>query len=89
MSQIPQFGSVPQGLTVGGVWVPVNSSNVAAARRVGPDLEVRFLAKGKQPSRTWRYAGAGHLLASLVSAQSAGKFVWHVLRPQYGDGVEV
>lgn len=82
-------GSTPQGLLVGGLWVQLSSSNVSAARRVGPDLEVRFLAKGKQPSRTWRYAGAGHLLAALVAAPSAGKFVWHVLRPAYGDGQEV
>lgn len=72
-----------------GVWQAVSSSNVAAARRVGLDLEVRFLAKGKQPARTWRYAQAGRLLEQLVAASSAGRFVWHFLRPQYGDGVEV
>jgi len=85
----PQFGSVPQGLLVGGIWVPVSSSNVDAARRVGPDLEVRFLAKGKQPRRTWRYPGAAGELANLVNAPSAGKFVKWVLRAKYGDGYEV
>lgn len=72
-----------------GVWVPVSSSNVQAARRVGLDLEVRFLARGKQPARTWRYQNAGRLLEQLVNARSAGKFVWYVLRVQHGNGVEV
>jgi hypothetical protein len=72
-----------------GVWHRVSSSNVEAVRRLGPDLEVRFQGKRRQPVRTWRYEGAGRLLESLLAAPSAGKFVWHVLRPAYGDGVEV
>lgn len=72
-----------------GVWQSVSSSNVEAARRVGPDLEVRFLAKGKQPARTWRYPLAGRLLESLVAATSPGRYVHFVLRPGYGNGVEV
>jgi hypothetical protein len=71
------------GLAVGGLWVRISSSNVEAARRVGPDLEVRFRAKAKSPASTYRYAGAGHLLADLVAAPSAGQWVWRVLRPAY------
>jgi hypothetical protein len=74
-----------------GVWLSCSSSNVEAARRVGEDeLEVRFLAKGRQPARTWRYpSGSGRLLESLLAASSPGKYVRYVIRPAFGDGVEV
>jgi hypothetical protein len=73
-------------------WFPVDSSNVAAIRYVGPGwLDVRFLAKGKNPrERTWRWHDVPvDVFWEMLEAPSKGKYVHHQLRPRYGDGVEI
>jgi hypothetical protein len=66
-----------------GVWFTVSSSNVEAVRRVGRDLEVRFLASRTQPARTYRYFGAEHEMDIFMRAGSPGRYVYYVLRRTY------
>lgn len=60
-------------------WTDVESSDVAAVGRRGPDLLVRF-AKGG----VYRYPGAGDLLPEFLATESKGRFVHRTLRPR-GD----
>jgi hypothetical protein len=66
-------------------WQPVKSSNVEAIRWIaGNNLEVKFLAKGNQPSSVYRYFGVPvSVFEKMLAAPSKGKFVWQELRGRY------
>lgn len=58
-------------------WVPVQSSNLEAVwyDAEGGMLKVKFLAKGKQPSRTYGYSGVPmQVYLDLLDAPSKGKY---------------
>lgn len=76
---------MPEGRRPPPDWVSVSSSNVEAVRFVGADwLDVRFLAKGKARSRTYRYYGVPwSVYWEMMAAPSKGQFVWQRLRGRY------
>jgi hypothetical protein len=56
----------------------VDSSNLEAVGADGDDLLVRFKRGG-----VYRYRGAGHLLPSLLAAESAGRFLARFVRNRF------
>lgn len=59
-------------------WLPVESSNVAAIRRVGGSLHVKFLS-----GAVYSYYDAGDRLKEMADSPSKGQYVWRVLRKGY------
>lgn len=67
-------------------WHAVKSSNVEA---IAYDFDrqtlyVKFLAKGRHPSRTYRYLDCHQIyFESMLTSASKGRFVWRELRDQF------
>lgn len=67
-------------------WIAVQSSNVESVwyDAEAEFLKVKFLAKGKSPSRTWGYSGVPLMVfVEMLDAPSKGKFVHKRLKDRF------